>query len=113
VARAARAQAVVRIAGHGEVVDCDARIEVRDRQPAAQGRNSAQDAVVVARLRAAGALILGTTNCPEFLMAYETANLLHGRTRNPWDLGAHAGRIERRRVGGDCGGAVGGWVGQR
>ena len=45
-----------------------------------------EDAVVVARLRAAGALILGTTNCPEFLMAYETANLLHGRTCNPWDL---------------------------
>ncbi|HEY1985047.1 MAG TPA: amidase [Terracidiphilus sp.] len=45
-----------------------------------------EDAVVVQRLRAAGALILGTTNCPEFLMAYETANLLHGRTRNPWDL---------------------------
>jgi Asp-tRNA(Asn)/Glu-tRNA(Gln) amidotransferase A subunit family amidase len=45
-----------------------------------------EDAVVVARLRAAGALILGTTNCPEFLMAYETANLLHGATRNPWDL---------------------------
>jgi amidase len=42
--------------------------------------------VVVARLRRAGALILGTTNCPEFLMAYETANLLHGRTSNPWDL---------------------------
>ncbi len=40
-----------------------------------------EDAVVVARLRAAGALILGTTNCPEFLMAYETANLLHGRTK--------------------------------
>ena len=45
-----------------------------------------EDAVVVARLRAAGALILGTTNCPEFLMAYETANLLHGRVRNPWDI---------------------------
>ena len=45
-----------------------------------------EDAVVVARLRASGALILGTTNCPEFLMAYETANLLHGRTSNPWDL---------------------------
>jgi amidase len=45
-----------------------------------------EDAVVVARLRAAGALILGTTNCPEFLMAYETDNLLHGRTANPWDL---------------------------
>jgi Asp-tRNA(Asn)/Glu-tRNA(Gln) amidotransferase A subunit family amidase len=45
-----------------------------------------EDAVVVARLRAAGALILGTTNCPEFLMAYETDNLLHGRTSNPWDV---------------------------
>ena len=51
-----------------------------------QGEIPAEDAEVVARLRAAGALILGTTNCPEFLMAYETANLLHGRTRNPWDL---------------------------
>jgi amidase len=51
-----------------------------------KGDVPAEDAVVVARLRAAGALILGTTNCPEFLMAYETANLLHGRVRNPWDL---------------------------
>jgi Asp-tRNA(Asn)/Glu-tRNA(Gln) amidotransferase A subunit family amidase len=51
-----------------------------------KGEVPVEDAVVVARLRAAGALILGTTNCPEFLMAYETANLLHGRTRNPWDL---------------------------
>ena len=50
-----------------------------------------EDAAVVARLRAAGALILGTTNCPEFLMAYETANLLHGRTNNPWDLARSPG----------------------
>ncbi len=55
-----------------------------------------EDAVVVARLRAAGALILGTTNCPEFLMAYETANLLHGCTNNPWDL--------ERSPGGSSGG---------
>jgi len=55
-----------------------------------------EDAVVVARLRAAGALILGTTNCPEFLMAYETDNLLHGRTTNPWDL--------ERTPGGSSGG---------
>jgi len=55
-----------------------------------------EDAVVVARLRAAGALILGTTNCPEFLMAYETANLLHGQTRNPWDV--------ERTPGGSSGG---------
>jgi Asp-tRNA(Asn)/Glu-tRNA(Gln) amidotransferase A subunit family amidase len=55
-----------------------------------------EDAVVVARLRAAGALILGTTNCPEFLMAYETANLLHGQTNNPWDI--------ERTPGGSSGG---------
>ncbi len=55
-----------------------------------------EDAVVVARLRAAGALVLGTTNCPEFLMAYETANLLHGQTRNPWDV--------ERTPGGSSGG---------
>jgi amidase len=51
-----------------------------------KGDIPSEDAVVVARLRAAGALILGTTNCPEFLMAYESANLLHGRVSNPWDL---------------------------
>ena len=45
-----------------------------------------EDAPVVARMRAAKAVILGTTNCPEFLMAYETDNDLHGRTKNPWDL---------------------------
>jgi len=61
-----------------------------------KGNVPTEDAVVVARLRAAGALILGTTNCPEFLMAYETANLLHGRTRNPWDL--------ERTSGGSSGG---------
>ena len=51
-----------------------------------QGEVPTEDAVVVGRLRGAGALILGTTNCPEFLMAYESANLLHGRVCNPWDL---------------------------
>jgi amidase len=45
-----------------------------------------KDATVVARLREAGAVILGTTNCPEYLMAYVTDNLLHGRTNNPWNL---------------------------
>jgi amidase len=56
-----------------------------------RGNIPTEDAEVVARLRAAGALILGTTNCPEFLMAYETDNLLHGRTSNPWDLGRTPG----------------------
>lgn len=44
------------------------------------------DAVVVQRLRAAGAIMLGTTNVAEMLMGYETDNPLHGRTNNPWDL---------------------------
>ena len=77
-----------------------------------------EDAVVVARLRAAGALILGTTNCPEFLMAYETDNLLHGRTANPWDLtrtpggssggesAAIAAGMSAAGLGSDSGGSV-------
>src|ERR1035438_4018185 len=55
------------------------------------------DATLVARLRAAGALILGVTNVPEFLMAWETDNALYGRTNSPWDLS--------RTPGGSSGGA--------
>jgi Asp-tRNA(Asn)/Glu-tRNA(Gln) amidotransferase A subunit family amidase len=50
-----------------------------------------ENATVVDRLKRAGALILGTTNCPEFLMAYETDNRLYGRTANPWDVERTAG----------------------
>jgi len=50
-----------------------------------------KDASLVERLRAAGAIVLGTTNTPEFLMAWETDNLLYGRTNNPWDLSCTAG----------------------
>jgi len=50
-----------------------------------------ENATVVERLKQAGALILGTTNCPEFLMAYETDNRLYGRTANPWDAERTAG----------------------
>ena len=56
-----------------------------------QGTVATTDAVAVAQLRAQGAVILGTTNCPEFLMAYETDSLLHGPARNPWDLERSAG----------------------
>jgi Asp-tRNA(Asn)/Glu-tRNA(Gln) amidotransferase A subunit family amidase len=56
-----------------------------------RGDVAERDAVAVARLRAEGAIILGTTNCPEFLMAYETDNLLYGRTNNPWNLDRTAG----------------------
>ncbi len=46
----------------------------------------AGDAPLVARLKAAGAIVLGSTNVPELLMAWETDNALYGRTNNPWDL---------------------------
>src|SRR3977135_3892716 len=49
------------------------------------------DAPLVARLREAGAILLGNTNTPEFLMAYETDNLVSGKTSNPWDLSRSAG----------------------
>jgi len=83
-----------------------------------KGEIPTEDAVVVSRLRAAGALILGTTNCPEFLMAYETVNLLHGQTRNPWDLertpggssggesAAIAAGLSAAGLGSDSGGSV-------
>ena len=44
------------------------------------------DAPIVLRLKAAGAIFLGMTNVPELLMAWETDNLLHGRTNSPWSL---------------------------
>jgi amidase len=50
-----------------------------------------EDAVLVSRLRAAGAILIGNTNVPEFLMAYETDNALSGKTSNPWELSRSAG----------------------
>jgi amidase len=51
----------------------------------------AQDAPAVARLRAAGAIILGVTNVPEMSYGYESDNLVYGRTNNPYDLSRTAG----------------------
>ncbi len=50
-----------------------------------------EDALVVQRLRAAGAVIMGKTNCPEFAAGGNTFNDVFGRTRNPWDLTRSAG----------------------
>ncbi len=43
------------------------------------------DSPVVANLKAAGAIILGLTNTPEFSLRWHTDNPLHGQTFNPWD----------------------------
>ncbi|MGC2261200.1 MAG: amidase [Candidatus Sulfotelmatobacter sp.] len=61
-----------------------------------KGLVARQDAPLVARLKNAGAIILGVTNAPELLMAWETDNLLYGRTNSPWDL--------ERTPGGSSGG---------
>lgn len=56
------------------------------------------DATVVARLKDAGAILLGKTNTPELTLAFETDNLIYGRTNNPYDL--------TRSSGGSSGGAA-------
>lgn len=50
-----------------------------------------RDATVVARLRAAGAILLGKTNTPELTLSDETDNLIYGHTSNPYDLSRSAG----------------------
>ncbi len=47
---------------------------------------ASRDATVVARLRAAGAIVLGRTNTPPMLKRYDTDNAITGRTNNPWDV---------------------------
>jgi amidase len=63
----------------------------RDRVPT-------RDATVVARLKAAGGILLGKTNTPEFTWSNETDNDVYGRTSNPYDL--------TRTPGGSSGGAA-------
>ncbi len=82
------------------------------------GYIAAEDAPLVARLRSAGAVILGVTNTPELLMAWETDNLLYGRTNSPWDLtrtsggssggeaAAIAAGLSAGGVGSDGGGSI-------
>src|SRR5947209_6706077 len=56
-----------------------------------QDLRAAHDATAVRRLKQAGAIPLGKTNCPEFLANYETDNYVTGRTNNPWNLNRTAG----------------------
>ena len=49
------------------------------------------DATAVRRLKDAGGIVIGKTNCPEFALAAETVNDLFGRTLNPWNLDRTSG----------------------
>jgi amidase len=55
------------------------------------------DAPLVARLKAAGAIVIGKTNVPEFALGSHTYNRVHGATTNPYD--------RTRSAGGSSGGA--------
>jgi len=54
--------------------------------PIFKGRVPDTDATVVARLKAAGAILVAKTNPPEFSYSIETDNFLTGQTNNPWNL---------------------------
>jgi amidase len=78
----------------------------------------AEDSICVERLRAAGAVLLGKTNTPEFAHDVNTSNFLFGTTRNPWNLmrtaggssggsgAAVAARFAPLAIGTDLGGSV-------
>ncbi len=87
---------------HGVPVSIKDSIDVRGTKSTAGtlGRKDAApalaDATLVARLRAAGAIPIAKTNLPDLLFAYESDNLIYGRTNNPYDL--------KRTPGGSSGG---------
>ena len=66
--------------------------------PLFAGQVAAADDIMVARLRAAGAIIIGKTNTPEFGLGSHTFNPVHGVTSNPY--------AQNRSSGGSSGGAA-------
>lgn len=74
--------------GHPTTNGLDVFVEHRARE----------DALVVQRLKAAGAVILGKTNVPPYLSDWQSENPIYGRTRNPYDL--------KRSPGGSSGGSA-------
>lgn len=87
---------------HGVPVTIKINIDVRGQAnsngvPAFKDNIAPGDSPLVANLKAAGAIIIGMTNTPEFSLRWHTDNPLHGQTLNPWDA--------RITCGGSSGGA--------
>jgi len=76
------------------------------------------DATVIARMKAAGAIPIAMTNLPELSLAFESDNLVHGRTKNPYDpsrtpggsggggAAAIAAGMSPIEIGADLGGSI-------
>jgi len=95
-----------------------AGLRTTSSHPPLQDNVAKSDASLVARLRAAGAVILGKTNVPELCADFQTDSPLFGTTCNPWDLARGAGgstgggaaavaaRLSPLEIGSDLGGSV-------
>jgi amidase len=96
------------IAGHPTVCGAKFRRDIK----------AASNALCVDRLEAEGAIVLGKTNTPEFLMNWETYNDVYGRTNNPWhadftpggssggEASAIAAHLSPGGIGSDGGGSI-------
>jgi amidase len=78
--------------------DCDVAGEVTAFGTNAHGGPALEDAEIVRRLRAAGAIVIGKTSVPELTITPFTESPTFGATRNPWD--------EQRTPGGSSGGSA-------
>jgi len=67
------------------------------------------DGPLVARLRRAGAIVLGKTNVPQLMLLHETDNPVYGRTNNPWNLDRSPGGSSggEGAIVAACGSAIG------
>jgi amidase len=88
---------------HGEVIAVKDLANAKDLpttmgSPLFKGVIAGQDDLFVARMRAAGAIIVGKTNTPEFGLGSHTFNPVNGTTYNPYD--------RRKSAGGSSGGAA-------
>ncbi|WP_428925856.1 amidase [Marinibacterium sp. SX1] len=75
-----------------------AGFETSQGSPVFAGQIAAKDDIMTARIRQAGAIVIGKTNVPEFGLGSHTFNPVHGATRNPYD--------PARSCGGSSGGAA-------
>src|SRR5688572_18165990 len=82
---------------HKDLVDT-AGIRTTRGSPFYRDHVPTQDALIVTRIRAAGAITIGKTNTPEFGAGSQTFNTLFGATRNPYDI--------TKTCGGSSGGAA-------